>query len=84
MAETRRPATVDADKLHLILGLKSGDAALLSWQDQERLANLKFAVKQAELVGRVQRFARKDPRTHETLGYCYLRDEIVHLIKNRG
>ena len=75
---------IAVDKLYLILGLKTGDRAQLTWQDRERLGNLEFAVRQAVAVGRVQRFARKDPRSQEVLGYYYLREEIRHIIHNRG
>lgn len=84
MANSNRPATIDADKLHVLLGLRTDDPNKLSWQDRERLGNLQFAVQQAALVGRIQRFARKDAKTNETLGYCYLRDEVARLIHNRG
>jgi hypothetical protein len=81
---SKRPATIDTDKLYLMLGLHTGDPTRLSWEDRERLGNLKFAVQQAELVGRIRRFARKHPKTQETLGYCYLRDDIRKLLHNRG
>lgn len=84
MESPKRPATVDADKLYLMLGLHTDDPARLSWDERERLGNLKFAVEQAALVGRIQRFARKDPRTNETRGYCYLREDIRKLLHNRG
>lgn len=84
MDTPKRPATVDANKLYLMLGLRTDDPSLLSWEERERLGNLKFAVQQAEIVGRIQRFARKDPKTNETLGYCYLRDELRRLLHNRG
>jgi hypothetical protein len=82
--QPKRSATIDADKLYEMLGLPTDDPAQLSWSDRERLGNLKFAVQQAELVGRIQRYARKDPKTRETLGHCYLRDEIRTLLRNRG
>lgn len=84
MSTPKRPATIDADKLYLMLGLASDDPATLSWDDRERLGNLKYAVDQAALVGRIQRFARKDPKTNETLGYCYLREDIRRLLHNKG
>jgi PAS domain S-box-containing protein len=83
-ARAGQPELVDADKLYQMIGLRSADPSRLTADEHDRLVKFTEAVKNAAAAGRIRRYQRKNPETGEVLGRMYIRDELQHIIRNRG
>jgi len=85
MARTSWPEHVVAeDRVHEILGHKSGDRAALAPHDHERLSRFKDLIQRATLSGRVRRLVLKDPESGEVLGRGYYRNDLRKIIGLRS
>jgi len=75
---------VDADWLCELLGFRTAEAGVLGPEAHTKLATFERAVEDARMVGRIKRFVVRDPTTHQPIGYCYRKQDLLGLLTNRG
>ncbi|MHB8620461.1 MAG: hypothetical protein ACYDAG_12955 [Chloroflexota bacterium] len=85
MANANWPSDmVDELRIYELLGYKFREPAVIGDEAYRRIVGLEQAIGQAQQVGRIKRFAAKDPSTGVVVGRGYKRADVQRIMNNGG